>query len=72
MEQKLFLQQLQEMGSYYVNEHIINLLLEVRGSLRTEKQKMVSVIDRFLSLSPDKNFFLRLAGGSTFSFCWMI
>ena len=39
MEQKLFLQQLQEMDSFYVNEHIINLLLEVRGSLRTEKQK---------------------------------
>lgn len=31
VEQKLFLQQLHEMDSYYVNEHIINLLLEVRG-----------------------------------------
>lgn len=33
IEQKLFLQRLQEMDSYYVNEHIINLLLEVRGNL---------------------------------------
>ena len=41
VEQKLFLQQLHEMDSYYVNEHIINLLLEVRGNLR---------IDRFLAL----------------------
>ena len=32
VEQKLFLQQLHEMDSYYVNEHIINLLLEVRGN----------------------------------------
>ena len=54
IEQKLFLQQLQEMDSYYVNEHIINLLLEVPGNLRTEKQEMLSAIDRFLSLSPDE------------------
>lgn len=54
IEQKMFLQQLQAMDSYYVNEHIINLLLEVRGNLRTEKQEMLSAIDRFLSLSPDE------------------
>ena len=50
LAQKLFLQQLHEMDSYYVNEHIINLLLEVRGNLRTEKQEMLSTIDRFLAL----------------------
>ena len=54
VEQKLFLQQLHEMDSYYVNEHIINLLLEVRGNLRTEKQEMLSTIDRFLTLPPDE------------------
>ena len=54
MEQKLFLQQLQEMDSFYVNEHIINLLLEVRGSLCTEKQEMLSTIDRFLNMPPDE------------------
>ena len=50
MESKLFLQQLHVMDSYYVNEHIVNLLLEVRGNLRTEKQEMLSTIDRFLAL----------------------
>ena len=50
VEQKLFLQQLHVMDSYYVNEHIVNLLLEVRGNLRTEKQEMLSTIDRFLAL----------------------
>ena len=54
IEQKLFLQQLHEMDSYYVNEHIVNLLLEVRGNLRTEKQEMFSTIDRFLTLPPDE------------------
>ena len=33
-----------------MNEHIINLILEVRGNLRTEKQEMLSTIDRFLAL----------------------
>ena len=54
VEQKLFLQQLHVMDSYYVNEHIVNLLLEVRGNLRTEKQEMLSTIDRFLTLPPDE------------------
>ena len=53
VEQKLFLQQLHEMDSYYVNEHIVNLLLEIRGNLRTEKQEMLSTIDRFLPLPPE-------------------
>jgi len=54
IEQKLFLQHLHEMDSFYVNEHIINLLLEVRGNLRTEKQEMLSVINRFLTLPSDE------------------
>ena len=38
---------LDEQGRVYI---IINLLLEVRGNLRTEKQEMLSTIDRFLAL----------------------
>lgn len=52
IEQKLFLQQLQEMDSCYMNEHIINLLLEVRGNLWAQKKEMLSTIDRFLTLPP--------------------
>jgi len=51
-EQKLFLQCLQPMDSFYINEHIINLLLEVRGNLQTDKAQMLSVIERFLQLPP--------------------
>ena len=54
VEQKSFLQQLQPMDSFYINEHIINLLLEVRGNLQTEKAQMLSVIERFLQLPPDE------------------
>ena len=53
-EQKLFLQRLQPVNSFYVNEHIINLLLEVRGNLQTDKAQMLSVIERFLQLPPDE------------------
>lgn len=54
VEQKLFLQALNEMNSYYVNEHIVNLLLEVRGNLQTDKVQMLCDIDRFLDLPPDE------------------
>jgi len=53
-EQRRFLEQLDEMDSYYVNEHIINLLLEVRGNLKSERAKMLAVIDRFLNLPADE------------------
>ena len=39
-----------------VNEHIINLLLEVRGNLRTDKEKMLSDINRFLNLPANEKF----------------
>lgn len=54
MEQRLFLQKLDKMDSYYVNEHVVNLLLEVRGSLNTDKEMMISSIDRFLNLPSDE------------------
>ena len=48
------MQRLQPMDSFYINEHIINLLLEVRGNLQTDKTKMLSMIERFLQLPPDE------------------
>lgn len=48
------MQKLDKMDSYYVNEHVVNLLLEVRGSLNTDKEMMISSIDRFLNLPSDE------------------
>lgn len=53
-EQRLFLENLEPIDSYYVNEHIVNLLLEVRGYLATDKAKMLSVINRYLSMSDEE------------------
>lgn len=53
-EQRLFLENLEPIDSYYVNEHIVNLLLEVRGYLATDKAKMLSVINRYLGMSEEE------------------
>lgn len=42
------------MDSFYVNEHIVNLLLEVRGDLRTDKLEMLSAINKLLGLPEDE------------------
>ena len=52
-EQRLFLERLRNMNSYYVNEHIVNLLLEVRGTLKNEKTKMLDQIDCYLNMSSE-------------------
>lgn len=51
-EQRLFIENLKGITSYYVNEHIVNLLLEVRGKLPDKLQEMLSIIDHFLDM-PD-------------------
>ena len=43
IEQKLFLQQLHEMDSYYVNEHIVNLLLEGQGKVCEQRNRKCSL-----------------------------
>ncbi len=52
-EQRLFIENLEEIDSYYANEHIVNLLLEVRGHLSTDKDNMLSIIDTFLAMSEE-------------------
>ena len=54
IEQKLFLEKLLEMDSFYANEHIVNLLLEVRGDVRTDKLEMLSAINKLLGLPEDE------------------
>ena len=59
-EQRLLLERLEGIKSHYANHHSVDLLLEVRGSLPTDKDRMLAILDRFLSLSEaDKiNFIL--------------
>jgi len=46
--------------SYFVSDHITNLLQEIEGKLPDDKEKMLAVIDRFQSLSPEERQNFRL------------
>ena len=43
---------LNPMNSYYINEFKVNLLMNVRGNLSFEKEKMLNIIDKYLSMHP--------------------
>ena len=49
-EQRLFLNHLQGISSHYANHHSVDLLLEVRGHLPEHKDRLLSILDRFLGL----------------------
>jgi radical SAM superfamily enzyme YgiQ (UPF0313 family) len=49
-EQRLLLEQLNGINSHYANHHSVDLLLEVRGQLPDDKGRLLSILDRFLSL----------------------
>jgi hypothetical protein len=51
-EEKLLLEHL-ECISYFVSDHINNLLQEVEGQLPGDKEKMLAVIGHFQALKPE-------------------
>ncbi|MFC1907511.1 radical SAM protein [Chloroflexota bacterium] len=51
-EERLLIENL-TCSSNFVSDHITNLLQEVEGKLPEDKEKMLSVIDRFQSLPPE-------------------
>jgi radical SAM superfamily enzyme YgiQ (UPF0313 family) len=52
-EEKLFIEHL-DCHSYFVSDHITNLLQEIEGKLPEDKEKMLASIARFQSLSPEE------------------
>jgi len=50
-EQRLLLERLEGISSHYANHHSVDLLLEVRGQLPEDKDRLIAILDRFLSLS---------------------
>jgi radical SAM superfamily enzyme YgiQ (UPF0313 family) len=53
-EQRLFIENLNGITSLYINEHIVNLLLEVRGRLPSAKNNMLETIDKYLGMPEDE------------------
>jgi radical SAM superfamily enzyme YgiQ (UPF0313 family) len=53
-EQRLFLENLEGITSYYSNDHAVNLLLEVEGQLPEAKPGLLAMLDRFLEMSDEE------------------
>ena len=52
-EQRQLITQLKGIHCHYGNFHGINLLTELKGILPEDKEKLLAIMDEFLSLSPD-------------------
>ncbi len=59
-EERLLIDELHGIKSYFASDHILNLLEEVEGQLPGDKPKMRGVIDRYLALPEDERLNYRL------------
>ncbi len=49
-EQRLLIESLDGITSYYANHHGVDLLMEARGQLPEDKPRLLAIMDRYLSL----------------------
>jgi radical SAM superfamily enzyme YgiQ (UPF0313 family) len=59
-EERLFIENLTGITSRLLSDHILNLLMEVQGTLPEDKAKMLATIDRFLAMSEPEKLNFRL------------
>lgn len=59
-EIRLFIESLDGIRSRIVSDHILNLLEELEGTLPEEKERLLSVIDRYFALSETDRLIFRL------------
>jgi radical SAM superfamily enzyme YgiQ (UPF0313 family) len=59
LEERFLIENLQGITSSIKSDHILNLLEDVEGKLPEDKEHMISVIDRFLSMSPEQKLVYR-------------
>lgn len=59
-EIRIFIEHLEGIQSTLVSDHILNLLEELEGKLPEEKERLLSVIDRYFSLSREDRMIFRL------------
>jgi radical SAM superfamily enzyme YgiQ (UPF0313 family) len=53
-EQRLLIESLDGVTSYYVNHHGVDLLMEARGQLPEDKPKLLAIMDRYLGLPEEE------------------
>ena len=59
-EIKLFIEELNVQGTYLASDHILNLLEELEGRFPEDKQKILSVIERYFELPDEDRLIFRL------------
>lgn len=59
-EIRLFIENLHGITSVVDSDHILNILLELKGQMPQDKDKMLGIIDRFLDLPEDTQNIFRL------------
>ena len=59
-EERLFIEELKDISTQIVSDHILNLLEEVKGTFPQDKEIILSVIDNYLSLSSQEKLHFRL------------
>jgi len=59
-EELLFVESLEGIDSYFISDHILNLLEEVEGQLPADKEKMLGTLKRYLNWPEDKRDIFRL------------
>ena len=59
-EIRLFIESLGDITSVVDSDHILNILLELKGQMPQDKPKMLALIDRFLDLPEDTQNIFRL------------
>ncbi|OGW12106.1 MAG: hypothetical protein A3G93_07165 [Nitrospinae bacterium RIFCSPLOWO2_12_FULL_45_22] len=66
LEERLLIESLTDINSYFASDHILNLLEEIEGQLPGAKPWMLNVIDRFLQLPEEEklNFIMGRRGGA--------
>jgi len=60
VEQRLMIENLDGITSYFASDHILNLLEELEGKFPEAKERMLAAIDRYLALSQDERNNFRL------------
>jgi len=53
-EQRLLIESLDGVTSYYANHHGVDLLMEARGQLPEDKAKLLAIMDRYLGLPQEE------------------
>lgn len=59
-EIRLFIERLEGIQSTLVSDHILNLLEELQGTLPADREKMLSLIDRYFALPSEDRIIFRL------------